>query len=72
VKVIGANGLPPGASTKPIVLRSNLGYTGIEPRSQMLKNTQFRDAHVQVFVKHGGEQYKKLGEWPVARELLTQ
>ena len=72
VKVIGADGLAPGASTKPIVLRSNLGYTGIEPRAQMLKNKQFVDAHVQVFVKHGGEQWVKLGEWPVARELLTQ
>jgi hypothetical protein len=72
VKVVGANGLPVGASTKPIVLRSNLGYTSIEPRAQMLKHTQFVDANVQVFVKHGGEQYVKLGEWPVARELLTQ
>ena len=72
VKVIGANGLAPGASTKPIVLRSNLGYTGIEPRVQMLKNKQFVDAQVQVFVKHGGEQWVKLREWPVTRELLTQ
>jgi hypothetical protein len=72
VKVVGANGLPPGASTKPIMLRSNLGYTSTEPRAQMLKHTQFVDAQVQVFLKHGGEQYVKLGEWPVARELLTQ
>ena len=72
VKVIGANGLAPGASTKPIALRSNLGYTGIEPRVQMLKNKQFVDAQVQVFVKHGGEQWVKLHEWPVTRELLTQ
>jgi hypothetical protein len=71
VKVIGVDGLAPGASTKQIALRSNLGYTGIEPRAQMLKNKQFVDAHVQVFVKHGGNQYVKLGEWPVARELLT-
>lgn len=72
VKVIGAGGLAAGGSTKPVVLRSNLGYTGIEPRAQMLKNKQFVDAHIQVFVKHGGDQWVKLGEWPVARELLTQ
>jgi hypothetical protein len=71
-KVIGADGVPPGATTKPIVLRSTLGYTGIEPRVQMLKNRQFVDAHVQVFAKHGGNQWTKLGEWPIARELLTQ
>jgi hypothetical protein len=71
-KVIGTDGIPPGATTKPIVLRSTLGYTGIEPRAQMLKNRLFVDAHVQVFAKHGGNQWMKLGEWPIARELLTQ
>ena len=71
-KVIGVEGIPPGGTTKPIVLRSNLGYTGIEPRSQMLKNSQFVDAHVQVFAKHGGDQWTKLGEWQIAREMLTQ
>jgi len=71
-KVIGTEGILPGAQTKPIVLRSNLGYTGIEPRAQMLKNRQFVDASVQVFVKHGGNQWVKLGEWPIARDLLTQ
>jgi hypothetical protein len=72
LKVIGTDGIPPGASTKPIVLRSNLGYTGIEPRAQMLKNSQFVDARVQLFAKHGGSQWTKLGEWQIARELLTQ
>jgi hypothetical protein len=72
MKVIGTDGIPPGGATKPVVLRSNLGYTGIEPRAQMLKNRQFVDAHVQVFAKHGGNQWIKLGEWPIARELLTQ
>ena len=71
-KVIGTDGVPPGASTKPIVLRSTLGYTGVEPRAQMLKNRLFVDAQVQVFAKHGGNQWMKLGEWPIARELLTQ
>ena len=72
VKVVGNDGIPPGGQTKPIVLRSNLGYTGIEPRAQMLKNRQFVDAQVQVFAKHGGNQWIKLGEWPIARDLLTQ
>ena len=71
-KVIGTDGIAPGAATKPVVLRSNLGYTGIEPRAQMLKNSQFVDANVQVFAKHGGDQWMKLGEWPIARDLLTR
>ena len=71
-KVVGMDAIPPGGSTKPIVLRSNLGYTGTEPRAQMLKNSQFVDAFVQVFAKHGGKQWTKLGEWKIAREMLTQ
>ena len=71
-KVIGTEPIPPGGTTKPIVLRSNLGYTGIEARAQMLKNSQFVDAHVQVFAKHGGNQWTKLGEWQIAREMLNQ
>jgi hypothetical protein len=38
----------------------------------MLKNSQFVDARVEVFAKHAGNQWAKIGEWPIARELLTQ
>ncbi len=72
LKVVGAEALPAGASTKPVVMRSNLGYTGTEPRAQLLKHRQFVDASVEVFIKHGGAQWVKLGQWPIARELLTQ
>jgi hypothetical protein len=71
-RAIGSPGLAPGESTPPIVLRSNLGYTGIEPRNVMFKNRQFVDARFQVFAKHGGGGWAKLGEYPVARDLLTQ
>jgi hypothetical protein len=71
-RAIGSDGLAPGASTSPIVLKSNLGYTGVEARTVMLKNSQFVDAHIQLFAKYGGASWAKLGEFPVARELLTQ
>ena len=71
-RAIGSEGLAPGAGTKPIVLRSNLGYTGVEPRNVMLKNSNFVDAHIQLFAKYGGASWVKLGEYPVARLLLTQ
>jgi hypothetical protein len=70
-RVIDSDGLAAGATTDPIVLRSNLGYTGTEPRAQMLKNRQFVDAQVQVFAKHGGSQWTKMGDWQITRELLT-
>ena len=71
-RAIGSEGLAPGASTKEIALRSNLGYTGIEPRNVMLKNSNFIDAHIQLFAKYGGANWVKLGEYPVARQLLVQ
>jgi hypothetical protein len=71
-KAVGSPGLKPGAETDLIVLRSNLGYTSIEPRAQMLKHRLFVDAHVQLFGKLGGAQWVKLGEYPIAREVLTQ
>jgi hypothetical protein len=71
-QAINSAGLAPGASTAPIVLRSNLGYTGTEPRNVMLKNSRFVDAHIQLFAKYGGSNWAKLGEYPISRDLLTQ
>ena len=71
VKGIGGDGLAPGASTEPFVFRSALGYTGEQPRHELLEHRQFRDAKVEIFAKHGSEQWVKLGEYPVARQLLT-
>jgi len=71
-RAIASEGLAPCASTKPIVLRSNLGYTGVEPRNVMLKNSNFVDAQIQLFAKYGGANWVKLGEYPVARVLLAQ
>lgn len=68
---VDSNGLASGAVSPPIVLRSNLGYTGTDPRSQLLQNKLFVDAKVQLFAKHGSAQWVKLGEYQVDRQLLT-
>ena len=72
VSAINRNGLPVQAATTPIVLRSNLGYTGTQPRLQMLQNREFVDAKVDIFGKHGSRTWVKLGEYQIARQLLTQ
>jgi hypothetical protein len=64
--------LPPGASTKDLVLRSGLGYTGQQPRLQMLQNKEFVDAKVEIFLKQGSRVWAKLAEFPIERQLLTQ
>ena len=71
-KAIGPDGLHPGATGNPIVLRSNLGYTGVQPRIQMLQNREFVDAKVEIFGKHGARTWVKMGEYQIDRQLLTQ
>lgn len=64
--------LPPGQTTRDIVLRSGLGYTGDEPRHEMLQNKEFVDAKVEIFLKQGSRVWAKLAEFPIERQLLTQ
>jgi hypothetical protein len=66
------NPLPPGASTRELVLRSGLGYTGEQPRMQMLQNREFVDAKVEIFLRQGSRVWAKLAEFQIDRQLLTQ
>jgi len=70
--IVGSEGLDPGASTEVVHVVSNLGYTGTEPRAEMLKNQYFVDARVELFAKYGATQWVLVGEYPITRELLTQ
>ncbi len=65
-------GLAAGAETQPMVMRSALGYTGIQPRMQMLQNKEFVDAKVEIFLKQGSKVWAKLAEYPIQRQLLTK
>ena len=62
-------GLLVGA-TKTITIRSNLGYTGSDSRLEMLANSHFVDAKVEVFAKYGSVQWTRLGEYPIERKLI--
>jgi len=61
-----------GAETAPLVMRSTLGYTGVQPRMQMLQNREFVDAKVEIFLKQGSKVWAKLAEYPIQRQLLTR
>lgn len=69
--IAGSEGLQPGATSADVVARSALGYTGTEPRQEMLKNAHFVDATVEVFAKYGPQQWTLVGKHPIAREVLT-
>lgn len=72
VRGIGSDGLAAGATTPPIIVRAQQGYTGTQPRLTMLQNTQFVDFNVEVFAKHGSATWVKLGEYRIQRQLLTR
>ena len=64
--------LAAGGETDVLVMRSALGYTGEQPRMQMLQNHEFVDAKVDIFLKTGSRTWSKLGEYPIQRQLLTR
>lgn len=64
--------LAPGEETAELVMQSALGYTGEQPRLQILQNSQFIDAKVEIFVKRGSQVWAKLAEYPIQRQLLTR
>lgn len=72
VKITGTEGLAPGATTPSQTVKSSLGYTGSESRQQMLANSQFVDAKIQVFAKYSNTQWQKLGEYSVPRTIIDQ
>jgi hypothetical protein len=72
VRAVGREGVEPGDAVGPFTMESHLGYTGQQPRDEMLRHRDFVDVKVELFVKHRAEQWAKLGEFQIARQLLTQ
>ena len=71
--VSGSEGLAPGAEARMLTIRSQLGYTGSDQtREDMLKNSLFVDAEVELFAKYASEQWKRVGEYVISRRLLTK
>lgn len=69
---VGADAIEPGASTPPITVRAQVGYTSLASRADMLTNNLFRDVRVRVFGKAGSEQWTLIHEFVVDRRILTQ
>jgi hypothetical protein len=65
-----ATELPPGGETGALTIMGPQGYTGTDDREAMLRNSQFVDATVELYVKSGTSNWTRLGEYPIARELL--
>jgi 2-methylcitrate dehydratase PrpD len=66
---VAGSGLAAGASTETLRLKASRGYTGTDPIEDLLTNSKFVDAKVEVFVKAGPGQWTRIGEYPIAREF---
>ena len=66
-----SDGLAAGAESQPFTVNSQKGYTGIEPRADMLHNSQFVDGRVLLFAKYGSVQWTKVAEYQIDRRLLA-
>lgn len=70
---VGSQGLAPGATTQPITMRSERGYTGSDQsRQEMLQNSHFVDATVELQAKYTSTQWARLGTFPVTRQVITK
>lgn len=72
VRAVGRDGLDPGSAAGPFTMESGLGYTGEQPRLEMLRHRDFVDVKVEIFVKHRADSWTRLSEHPIDRQLLTQ
>ena len=70
-EISGSSGLEPGQETDQIRLISPKGYTAPQPRADMLVNPAFVDAKVDLYAKYSSQQWKRIAEVPVARQIVT-
>jgi hypothetical protein len=71
--IAGSEGLAAGGTSKPMTIKSPLGYTGSDQsRQEMLENRHFVDAKVELSAKYGSIQWVRVGSYPIARQLITK
>jgi hypothetical protein len=68
--VVGSTGLLPANTTGVVFVPSELGYVGSETRFDMLKNSRFVDARVEIYAKYGSANWTPIGRYPVTRQLI--
>ena len=68
---IGAEEVPPGGVSKPILVRSGVGYTIDQPRAELFDHSQFVDFTAKIFAKRGG-RIVPVGEFVLERRIIPQ
>lgn len=66
-----ASELTPGGSTGPITVKGQKGYTSDDPPDAILRNPQFVDAKVALFVRSGSSGWTTIGHYPIERKPIV-
>ena len=72
VQAIGSEDLAPGRTGPTVVMKCDRGYTSEAPRADMFHNSQFVDVRVELYAKYRAQNWVKMGQYQIARDLLTQ
>ena len=72
--VVGSEGLAARRDDRrPSPSDPSCGYTGSDQsRQEMLQNSHFVDAKVELFAKYASTQWVRIGTYPIERKLLTK
>jgi hypothetical protein len=65
---IRGNGVPPGETSEPIVLRSNFGVDGKTVKG-IQENPNWKQAEFRLFAQSGGSTPVPIGTYDVSREI---
>ena len=71
VTAINSDGVEPGKSSEPVLVRSSAGYTLEQPRNELFTHSLFKGFIVKVFVKRAGK-IVPFGEFPVEKRIMPQ
>jgi hypothetical protein len=72
VTAAGSAGLAPDAATDRLVIKGGVGYTGTDGQLDLLQNSKFVDATVDVFARYGSRTWTRVGEYRIARQIIER
>ena len=72
VTAADSRGLAPAAASDRLTIAGTLGYTGTDSQWDMLQNSQFVDARVDLFARYGSRQWVPVGQYPISRIIVER
>src|ERR1017187_4732462 len=67
----GSRGLAPDATTPMLTIRSQQGSPPTDPRQDMLRNSHFVDAKVELSAKYGSGPWTRIGVYQIVRQVTV-